>query len=230
LGTVYVGSVIVGSFLPDVEGTSGSIYLDGVLVGSFTPLTATGFVYVHLVTVGTYTLAGGGGGAGVGVGPTDLIYLEKLYEIRVHIGGGANWNYTRFGLKDGLWIEDDPWVEISILQGTPKNQHMEIRTVRDGRIICLDDKAVYTLFRNTDVSPVSGNQYLLADTSYAATKVVFVYKGTRVIVATGNESEYTVYYTFTNFRVGKARSNIDMENQHYWEISFKADSVERSEP
>jgi len=164
------------------------------------------------------------------VGPTDLIYLEKLYEIRVHIGGGANWNYTRFGLKDAVWKEDNPWNQIPIPGGTPVRQHIGSRSIEDGVLRCYDDKAVYSLFRNTDVNPVSGNQYLIADTSYAATKVVLVYKGTNVVVASGVESEDTVYYTFTNFRIEDAKSVIDENNQHCWEISFDADSVEKTEP
>jgi hypothetical protein len=155
--------------------------------------------------------------------------LEKLYEVRVYEVGGGNWNYTRFGLKDAVWKEDNPWITIPIPGGIPVRQHIGSRSVEDGVLRCYDDKAVYVLFRHTDVRSDAGDQYLLAATSYAATKVVLVYKGTNVVVSSGIESEDTVYYTFTNFRVENARSVIDENNQHCWEISFNADSVERSE-
>jgi hypothetical protein len=228
LGTVYIGGVAIGTF-PAVAGTSGNVYLGIVQVGDFEPLEPVGNVYLDIVLIGTYSLTGGPA-LGYGIGPTDLIYLEKLYEIRVHIVGGGNWNYSRFAFKDASWREDNPWNSIPIPGGTPVRQHIGSRSIEDGVLRCYDDKVVYNLFRNTDVRSDAGNQYLLAPTSYAATKVVFVYKGTNKVVSTGVESEDTVLYTFTNFRVENARSVLDENNQHCWEISFNADSVERSEP
>jgi hypothetical protein len=166
---------------------------------------------------------------GVGVAPTDLIYLSKLYEIRVYIGGGANWNYTRYGLKDVTWMPDNPWVRIPIPGGAPRRQHLGSRSIENGVLRCLDDKAFYSLFMATDVRSDAGNQYLIGSTSYAASKVVFVYKGNKKEVSTGNESEVTVWYTFTNFRAEAPRSMLDENNEQVWEIGFNADSVERTE-
>jgi len=229
MGTVYLDSTVVGTFSPDTEGTSGDVYLDSDDKGDFT-LAASGYVYLDLTIIGYYTAVAEEEEEGVGVGPTNLIYLEKLYEIRVYVSGGINWNYTRFGLLDAEWVETNPWIKIPIPGGTPLRPHMFPRTAESGVLRCRDDKAVYTLFRSTDVQSLSGNQYLIASTSYAAVKVVLVFKGTNVTVATGVEAEDTVRYTFTNFRIEDARSGIDENNEHVWEIHFNADSVERSEP
>jgi hypothetical protein len=162
---------------------------------------------------------------GVGVGPTTLTYLSKLYEIRVYIGGGVNWNYTRFGLKDALWSESNPWVTVPIPGGKPRRAHMSERVVEGGTLRCVDTKAVSDLFRNMDVRSEAGTQPLIGSPSYAATKVEFIYKGTEVDVASGNESEKTITYSFVNFRVEVPKSSIDEKGNHIWEIGFNADNV-----
>jgi hypothetical protein len=229
LGTAYIDGKVVGSFTAE-QGDSGDVELGSVDVGVFEPLNVFGFVYIHTVLVGTYTLGAGG----VGVGPSDLIYLEKLYEVRVYLYGSSDyWNYTRYGLKDAVWQEADPWVSIPIPGGTPVRQDLSTRYIENGVLRCYDDNIVNTLFRGTDVQAAAGNQYLISpssiDRNYSADKVVFVYKGTKVDVPTAAETEVTVWYTFTNFRVEPARFTIDENNRSVWEIGFNADDVQRTE-
>lgn len=57
MGTVWIDSVQIGTFTPDIEGTTGDVYIDAVDIGDFT-LNANGFVYLGAVQIGTYVAAG----------------------------------------------------------------------------------------------------------------------------------------------------------------------------
>lgn len=54
MGIVYVDTTVIGTFSPDIVGTSGYVYVNTTYVGAFT-LALAGNVYVNTTLVGTYT-------------------------------------------------------------------------------------------------------------------------------------------------------------------------------
>jgi len=164
-----------------------------------------------------------------GTDAANRIYLTQLYELRVYVSGGSNWNFTRRGLIDAWFQQGNPWVKLDVPGGTPIYQKLGSRA-GTGVLQVSDDKQLDVLFRNTDVLSDAGNQYLIGSTSYKATKDVFVYKGTNITVSTEASAEDEVHYTFTNFRAEEARHTLDENHQTIWMIPFNFDSVARTEP
>jgi len=53
MGQVWLDSTVIGSFAPDIVGTSGDVYLDATDMGDFT-LALNGYVYLDNLIIGTY--------------------------------------------------------------------------------------------------------------------------------------------------------------------------------
>lgn len=53
MGNVWIGTANIGTFTPQIEGTSGNVYLDAANIGSFT-LASEGWVYADSKEIGVY--------------------------------------------------------------------------------------------------------------------------------------------------------------------------------
>jgi len=89
MGKVWLDDTEVGTFEPQIEGTSGDVLVNSTVVGSFT-LAISGYVYLNGTVVGTYTAL-----PGVGEVPIPTVALTfgsveppegDVLDLKVHLG------------------------------------------------------------------------------------------------------------------------------------------------